>query len=186
MPKKLTGNSAFIYNDGGSLIVVAKIGEHDSQRDIIEVADISALEIDTVYDVLIPTTPSPYTCRGKVSKNGSTKRIQLFKIKETENRRDVRYSVNFPADIENLIYEGQTYSMHRSVEVKLKNLSKNGIRFKSKYNALMTGDRFNLRLRIGDETDKLLTAHVVYRADMDRLSSEYGCRLISNAEVSYG
>jgi hypothetical protein len=171
------------YDNNGELVATAKIWSHDDVENIIEVQNLPELELEKIYDLLIPTSPVPYTCSGRVIKRANSKYILLTRVKETENRRDIRFKVDLPGVIEHLIYDGIHYPMLNSLEVRLNNLSKGGVRFKAIYNTLSNGDMFSIRIKMGGESEKLLMALVVYRADTDNYLSVYGCRFLTKGEI---
>jgi hypothetical protein len=179
MKNNLSGCSALIYDDAGSLLATTRIWEHNLKNDTLRISDIPEVEAGCVYDLLIPASPTPYTCKGKITKLSFNKYIHLFRVKQAENRLETRYSVDFTAEIEALIYDGVIYSLHKAIDVNVKNLSKSGIRIATQPNILLSDSRFCLRLKIGEDTDKTLMARVVNNLITDENTYEFGCRLIS-------
>ena len=183
MAKKLTGYTAMIYNEAGEELAESKIWGHNPEDNSIELSEVPGLEEEIIYDLLIPMAPMPYICKGKIQIRNGIKHMRLFKVKDSDNRKEPRFSVNVAAEIEFLIYDNQSYPTHHPVEVYLKNLSKNGLCFRAVKNTLSVGDSISMRLALNEKSNKLLTALVVHRKDVDDYVSEYGCRLMKKGKV---
>jgi hypothetical protein len=177
MTRNFTGCTVLIYDESGKQLAATKIWEHETKENAIGIEDFPQLIPDEKYDLFILAYPSPYTCKGKVTVRGFTKYILLFKGKNSEYRKQTRYPVDYEAEITGMIYDDVPYEMLAPVKIRLVNISKGGIRFKGKYNILMTGDYFRFCMRI-DNTDKLLVARVVRRVDHGKNESEYSCQLV--------
>jgi hypothetical protein len=181
MAKNFDRCSVLIYNDDGSQLASAVILKHDASYNSIEISDIPELALDGQYDLFILSSPFPYTCRGKVMRSMTGKTIQLYKGKETENRKEKRYQVELQADIECLIYDHVAYKMLKKVPVSITNISKGGLCVKSTPNTMLVGDRFRIRIKI-DKNTKLLDAHVINQRGYDTGLSDFGCRLVNKED----
>jgi hypothetical protein len=127
--------------------------------------------------LLILTSTTPYSYIGVASKRGIDREIRLFEEKEAENREEVRFKTNLSSNIESLVYDDKRHPLHTPVEVKIVNISKNGIRISAKDNTLINDARFQIKIKIG-ENDKLLTGRVMNVKNVPPDECEYGCRLV--------
>jgi hypothetical protein len=176
MHKDFVNCNALIYDDAGEQLANALIIEYDRAANSIVVLDMfSSITVKTC-DVLIPMAPKPFTYRGQIQGKGDRKIIRLSQEKTRDNRKDPRYKVDLPASIEGLIYDSKLYTMQSSIEVRLLDISKDGMKFRSVFNALAVGLVFQIRLKIGGN-DKVLTARVVFGKDSPP-NSEYGCHMV--------
>jgi hypothetical protein len=176
-----TGCSILIYDTNGEHLINTKIIRYD--RDILRimVEEPPVLRVGAGCKLLILTDPSPCEYQGRITKEGMNLFIAMYQGQEMEKRASQRYSVSFPAQIENLVCDGRAYPLHTPVEVGLMNISKSGIRFRAPNNTLMDGDRFQMRMKIG-EGDKLLIADAIHHVDRDTGESEYGCKFLVGSE----
>lgn len=176
MKRNFIGCAAYVYNTEGTLLTDVKIYDHDNEANIIKVSNSLVLSANLQCELLILSSPSPFSYYGLVRSTGSDTTITLFKGKEMENRRNARYTLCCKAKISKYICDGKAYRLHTPIAVDLMNISTNGIRIRARYNTLSADDLFNLQLKMG-EREKVLTAKVVNLKDNERENSEYGCAL---------
>ena len=177
-----TGCSVFFYDDAGNNLGNTTVIDYNKKALRIEVPYTPpSLTVGSSCKLLILSSPSPCEYQGRVAKEGAKKIIALFFGHEKENRRSVRYKVNIPALIENMIYDNRAYPLHTPLEIELVNISQSGMRFRAPFTALSDDDRFQIRLRI-NKSEKLLIADVVYHIDKGTETSEYGCRFLIGSE----
>ena len=173
-----TDCSILIYDQAGNHLGSTVIKYYDKVSLRIEVQALPPnLGVSDFCKVLILSTPSPCEYQGRINKEGARKTIAMFQGHEKESRAAARYKVNYPAMIENLVYEGRAYPLLTPLEVGLINISQSGVRFSAPNNSLSEDDKFQMRMKIS-ESDKLLIAEVVNHKDNEMTASEYGCRFL--------
>ena len=173
-----TGCTVLIYDTEGNHLESTVIKEYDKVALRIEVQKMPAvLSTGASCKVLILTAPSPCEYHGRVISDARRSAIALYQGHEKENRSAVRYRMNAPALIDNLICDGRAYPLFSPLEVCIVNISKSGVRFKAPNYSFIDGDRFQMRMKIS-ENDKLLIAVVVNQKDVDNQTSEYGCQFL--------
>ena len=183
MRKDYVSCRTLIYDEDGEFLTNAKILDHDSNENTIKVQNLPALDSRKKCELIILTAPKPYSYKGTIHKTSinkadSGKLIRLYKEKEAENRREPRYSTNILTRIEALIFDSTVYKMHTAIAVQLINISKGGLRLRSKYNALAIGNRFPVKVKIGD-SNTMLMAEVTNITDSETDYSEFGCYFVS-------
>ena len=171
-----------IYDEDGAILANVKILDHDSNENTIKVQNLPALDGRKKCELLVLTAPKPYTYKGtihktSVNKSDSGRLIRLYQEQEAENRKEPRYSINMQTNIEGLIFDDTVYDMHTPLAVELINISKSGMRLRSKYNALAIGNRFHVNVRISG-SDTMLTAEVTNITDSKTDYSEFGCYFV--------
>jgi len=177
-----TGCSVLVYDPEGNHLINTRVTYHDKRTLQIMLQENPArLEPGSICRLLIMTSPSPCEYMGRVTMVSLKKMIALYHGSEKESRRASRYEVSFSAVIENLIHEGKAYPLHTPLTVRLINVSKSGVRFRAPALALIDGDRFQMRMKIG-EGDKLLIAEAVNHTDNDDGTTEYGCKFLAGKE----
>jgi len=177
-----TGCSVLIYDMQGNNLIDTRVTYYDKQSLRIMVKESPPyLKVGDTCKLLILSSPCPCEFMGRIKKETQTNYIALYQGKEKEERGATRYKVSYPAVIENLVYDGKAYPLHKSLEVALINVSKSGTRFRAPCSALLDCDRFQMRMKIGGD-DKLLIADVVNHTDKDDGTSEYGCKFLVGSE----
>jgi len=176
-----TGYTVLIYSPDGDFLCEGVISSYDKKMQWIELRNTfpPSLNKDDICPLLIMTSPSPCEYKGRVVKDGWKYVFAIFKGKEKESRRMARYKVSFPATIEGLIIDGDTFPLYENLTVNIVNISRTGLRFSAPINSLLVGDKFLLRMSAVDN-DRLYTAVVVNSINKDSEVSEYGCRLVAN------
>ena len=185
--KALSGNYAgstvLIYDASGQHLASTVVSSHDKTSMRVRVQEIPpGLVIGDACTLLFLTSPAPCEYQGRIASEGTGSFIALYRGRVRENRGSVRYNVNSPAVIENLICDGKAYPLHTPLSIELINISKSGVRFRAQNNALSDGDRFQMRLKFSN-SDKLLIADAIHHADVDQKTSEYGCSFLIGSEV---
>jgi len=177
-----TGCSVLIYDEEGNHLINTRVTYHDKKTLQIMVEEYPPrLDHGGICRLLVLTSPSPCEYMGRITKVNLKQTIALYHGSEKESRGAARYEVNFPAAIENLVLDRKAYPLHTPLKVWLINVSKSGMRFRAPYNALMDGDMFQMRMKIGDG-DKLLIAEAVNHVDNDDGTSEYGCKFLAGTD----
>jgi len=171
-----------IYDEDGEFLANAKILVYDSNENTIKVQNLPALDGRKKCELVILTAPKPFSYKGtihktSINKSDSGKLIRLYRGQETENRHEPRYSTNILTRIEALIFDNTIYKLHTALAVQMINISKGGMRLRSKYNALAIGNRFPIKVKIGD-SDTLLMAEVTNITDSETDYSEFGCHFV--------
>jgi len=172
-----------IYDEvDGEFLANAKILVYDSNENSIKVQNLPALDGKKKCELVILTAPKPYSYKGtihktSINKSDSGRLIRLYRGQETENRREPRYSTNILTRIEALIFDSAVYKLHTALAVQMINISKGGLRLRSKYNALAIGNRFPINVKIGD-SETMLTAEVTNITDSETDYSEFGCHFV--------
>lgn len=173
-----TGCSILIHDEGGNHLCSTVVTSFDKSTLRIEVEETPKNLINGAFcRLLILSSPAPYEYHGRVIKEGTRIAIAMYKGQEKENRGAARYEVNLTARIEHLICDGRAYPLHTPLEVRVLNISKSGVRFRTPFYALSDGDRFNMRMKISDN-EKLLIASVTNHSDHESKTSEYGCSFL--------
>jgi len=171
-----------IYDEDRALLANVKILDYDSNENTIKVQNLPTLDSRKKCELVILTAPKPFSYKGtihktSINKSDSGKLIRLYQGREEENRREPRYSTNILTRIEALIFDGIIYKLHTALAVQLINISKGGMRLRSKYNALAIGNRFPIIVKIGD-SETMLTAEVTNITDSETDYSEFGCHFV--------
>jgi len=176
------GSAILIYDTDGNHLGSTLVTSHDKMSMRIEVQDVPpALSVGNECALLILTSPAPCEYQGRLIVEGPKKIIAMYRGRVRENRGAVRYKVNTPAVIENLIFDGKPYRLHTPFNVKLMNISQSGVRFRAQSYALSDGDRFQMRLKISG-SEKLLIADTIHHIDLDGATAEYGCQFLIGSE----
>ena len=176
------GCAVMLYDASGNCQVSTIVTNYDKKSLRLEVRDIpQALKTGDNCRLLILTSPSPCEYQGRVIKDGQHRIIAMYMGKEYENREDVRYNINSPAFIDNMICDGKAYQLHTPYKIKLINISKSGARFSAPNNTLFDGDIFQMRMKIS-RCNKILIAEIANHLDRNDEISEYGCRLLVSSE----
>jgi hypothetical protein len=174
--KDFTKCNVLIYDEDGNPLVNARIWEHNDRENYIVVQDWPELKGVDRCRLLIMATPSPYSYMGVIRKKGLDKLINLFEEQVAENRKEQRFKTDLEGGIESLYYDGKAYPLHTKTEVRIVNISKNGMRLTAKENTFGMNDQFSVFVKIG-ENDKLLLGKVVNVRDTPP-DAEYGCLLV--------
>jgi hypothetical protein len=170
--------NVLIYDNNGQLLTNAKIWEHNISQNYITVKERLSLVGTVQCNLLILTAPAPYSYKGTIVIHDSTAFIKLSDEHIKENRKETRYKTNLLGTIESLIYDGKSYPLLTALETQILDISRNGLRIFAKNNTLNEGDRFIIKLKLG-ENDKLLTGMAVNSKPVSQDDIEYGCRLVS-------
>jgi len=174
--------AVLIYDEAGNQLGSTIVTYYNKDALLIEVEELPpVIENDGRCKLLILSSPSPCEYQGRIVSEGAKKVIAIYHGVEKESRMAVRYKVNYPASIENLICVGKAYPLLTPLEVGLINISKSGMRFRAPNNSLAIGDMFQIRIKIGDNS-KILIADVVNYSDKSSGTSEYGCRFLIGSD----
>ena len=177
-----TGCSVLIYDTQGNHLINTRVTHHDRKALRISIKESpDCLKLGDAYRLLVMSSPAPCEYMGRITKETQKQFFALYHGHEKEGRGAVRYKVNFPAMIENLIVEGKAYPLHTSLEIELINISKSGIRFRAPRLSLPDEARFQMRMKIGDG-EKLLIADMVNYMDKDDGTTDYGCKFLIGSE----
>jgi len=177
-----TGCSVLLYDTEGNHLINTKVIYHDKKALHVMLQEYPpSLEAGDSCRLLILTTPSPCEYMGRFIKIDLQPMIALYRGAEKEQRGATRYQVNSQALIENMIFDRKAYPLFAPLKVILINISKSGVRFRAPNYAMLDGDKFQMRMKIG-EGDKLLIAEAVDHIDKDDGTSEYGCKFLAGKE----
>jgi len=173
------GNTVLIYTPEGEELRQTVISAHDKTLQQIEVRNgvPQSLDIGDVCPILIMTQPTPIEFQARVAKSGTERVFVLFKGKTKEDRQHTRYKVNFPARLDSFISDGQTFPLHKPLEIRVIDISRSGIRFAAPTNSLMKGDKFSIVLNF-DGGEKTFVGTVKNLRDRNGVLAEYGCKLM--------
>lgn len=178
MHKDFTKCNVLIYDEKDNLLCNVKIWEHNVLENYIVVQDWPELAGVDQCKLLILTAPAPFSYIGAIRKYNLDRQIKLFEEHMEENRQEIRYKTDLPGNIEGLVYDGKSFPLHTKLEVRILNISKSGMRILAKENTLNADDRFQIKVKIG-ENDKLLTCKTVNSRSTTGGFIEHGCRLVS-------
>ena len=178
----IIGSPVMLYDEEGNKLAASEITGFNRTEMRIEVANVPAsIKPGDVCDILIICPPTPWEYKGRVLSSGFKRReLALFKGKTREARAAQRYKVDFPAGIESLISDGQSFKMHTPVTVKVVNISKTGFRFAASHNTLAFGDIFQMRMKLSADNEKQLEAEVMNTSIRDDSTAEFGCRFLAD------
>ena len=166
--------TAIVYNDKGGLLANTKVVMHDVQNNLVELQGLPDFTGDKRCTLLIFSTPSPFFYNGTMYMDGRSKLVKLYNEKKADKRKEPRFNIDLPAKIENLIYDGIKYPLHTPLDIRLVDISKNGMRFRSVFNALSKGDIFQMRMG-NASSDIILIARIINRTDVTPENSEFRC-----------
>ena len=176
----IVGSPVIIYDSDGNTLATSEVLSFNKTEMRIVVSSVpDTIKTGDVCDILIICPPIPWVYKGRVLGTGFKRELALFHGKTKESRGAQRFKVEFPADIELFVCEGQTYKMHSPVVVKVVNISRTGFRFVANHNTMLHGDIFHIRMKISSENEKHLEAEVVNTKISENLVTEFGCRFLS-------
>lgn len=133
------------------------------------------------YKVRILAPGSPVEFLGTAKIRGQfPATIFLYRGKAAEGRQHPRFAIHSTAVLESMVIHNRAYALHTPFPVKAVNISKNGIRISTAYNALTPGDCVEMGMTIGGRREKLL-ARVMNFFNYSQQKSEYGCRLLARS-----
>lgn len=180
MSHKFVGCTAFIYDTDGVLLTNANIRKHNSYENYIIISKCPELYTGMRCELIILSEPAPYAYSGVVREDAADNSIMiitLFKGRVKESRSAKRYKLTGSAEITGFIDDdNKKNDLRNPIEVNLINISARGVRFSSRTNTLPISDRFDLKLKIGNN-DKILATKVIdiRASDSEKDSTEYGC-----------
>jgi hypothetical protein len=179
MLKDFNKCNVLIYDENDKLLVNARIYEHDARENYIVIQDWPELSNVEKCKLLILTSPAPYSYHGVIHRHRADRLIRLYEEVVRDSRGETRYKTDLPAKIEYLIYDGKAHPLHTKLNVKVVNISKNGLRIHGKDNVFNIDDHFTLSISMADN-EKHLTGKVMNKREVPPDESEYGCRLVSS------
>ena len=164
------------------LIATVKILSYDREENSIEVQSEPILDMVKKCELIILTDPLPYAYKGTIhkpviNKSDSSKLIRLYQENRKENRSETRYKISLSTSADSLIFKGEPYNLHTPLDVQVVDISKSGLRLRSKLNAFADGNSFHIQLKIGGTHTKMLV-EVINTIDYAPYYSEYGCRFV--------
>ena len=98
MDKQFNGCVVHVYNPDGSTVAQVKVLSHDALTDTIDVTQALDLVDNTLYNLLILTSTSPYAVTGVIEQRLEQTLIKLAKGEMREQRADIRYSLTGEAE----------------------------------------------------------------------------------------
>ena len=179
-----TDCNVLIYDVRGKLLVQTIVREHDKKSMYIKVDKKPDINVHEHMKLLIMSSPVPSEFFGRFIRIGREREIALFQGKEREMRQASRYQVELPAQIEGHIEAGAMNPITPPLEVKLINISTNGLRFSSSTMEFRDGQLIQMRLKIGDN-DQKMSIQVVHRKRVnDAKLIEFGCRIVNVEQLN--
>jgi hypothetical protein len=174
----LVGCPVHIYDSAGKLLLSSKITDHDRKNERVEIeGSVPGAKKGDVCRLYVATPPAPCEYTGRVFISGYESTIfAIYARKEKETREHERYPVKTKAVIESMVYAGKSYALHTPAEVLILNISKGGVKVRAPLGAMAIGNKFEIRLKIGERYE-LLLAEVMNAFDSENNSTDYGCRL---------
>lgn len=170
-----TGCKIYIYDEDGNNLCCTQVTYYNRSVLRIEVEEPpSSLDAGDPCKLLIMTTPVPCEYRGRIIRIGKRKPIAMYHGRECEKRAEPRHKVVLPAHIDNYVCDGGIYPLHTMLPVKMINLSKSGVRFRTPHYALNIGDRFVMRISIKDKS-RMVLAEVKNQLHSGTNFTDYGC-----------
>jgi hypothetical protein len=179
--QELVGSPVHIYDEKNNLLMSSRITDHDKKNERIDIdGPKPGAKKGDVCRIYIATPPTPCEYMARVFLMGySSTTFALYKRQEKEIREHTRYPVKTTAMIERMVYGGQSYALHTPAEVLILNISKGGVKVRAAYNAMAVGNKFEIRLKIGQRYEVLL-AEVMNAFDIEKINTDYGCRLCAD------
>jgi len=188
--KDFTSCNALIYDEDGQLLATVKILAYDRDENSIEIESEPILDMVKKCDLIILTDPLPYAYKGTIhkpipSKADSSKLIRLYQENRKENRSEARYKINLSTSADSLIFTGEAYHLHTPLDVQVIDISKSGLRLRSKLNAFADGNSFHIQLTVGGSDTRMLV-EVINSTDFAPYYSEYGCLFVGKDNELHG
>ena len=176
MSFSFVGCAIYINDESGKKIAASTVTAHNRYNSVIDIKYVPELADQGRYNLLILTSPSPYTYSCIAEVKSRDIKLKLFRGEKKEQRSATRYAVNGTVSIIAYLDEGKVFKLHSPLSAVLVNISQGGLRLRMKPNSLSIGDTISLYIMAG-EAPKVLTAMVVNLKDNDD-NSEYGCKLL--------
>jgi len=188
--KDFTSCNALIYDEDGQLLATVKILAYDRIENSIEIQGEPILDMVKKCDLIILTDPLPYAYKGTIhkpvlNKADSCKLIRLYQENRKENRSEARYRINLTTNADSLIFKGEAYHLHTPLDVQVIDISKSGLRIRSKLYAFADGNSFHVQLQIGGSDTRMLV-EIINTTDFAPYYSEYGCRFVGKDNKLHG
>lgn len=176
---KYIGRPALVYDANGQYIKKCVITHFDAKNYRLQLRSgvPRSMETDEIGTLLILIEPAPHEYKSRIVEYNSERLFLIFRGRVKENRKINRYKVDFDAHIISLLRDNKVYPLHTTVAVKVINISRNGLRLRTKANTLREGDRVHVKVRM-EESEKILTAMVVNELDAGSDTAEYGCSMV--------
>ena len=182
--KNFTFCRADISDQYGEFLANVKIWEHDAKEGFIEVQPSPALTSGILCNVVIRTTPKPWTYKGRIHEVHGRTIILIINEDGTESRYSLRYKANMKARIEGLICEETVYPLHTDIEVEVENISRGGLRLHTRKNTFCIGDKLLARLDNNwPGENPLLILEIINDKEISPEYLTYGCRFVFNDEI---
>ena len=173
-----TGCSVLLYDTKNNHLGSAIIKEHDRGEQYIRLNKLpTVLNANDNCKVFVLSSPIPCEFSGKLRKIGGSLIIAMFQGNEVENRSAMRHPIKTTASISALIIDDQVHFPQNPINVKLINISTNGVRFRAPFYTLNNGDIFKMHLVISN-SKRVITAEVVNSVDQGTTHTDYGCRFM--------
>lgn len=165
----------------GELIADTQIVECDSKRNIIRVpaASVSVKE-ELRVDVLVFAQTGLQEFNGVLRGSSMLDSVEvaLSRGREKENRGSKRFPVHVEGVVEGICYRGQVVKLNRPIWLQTRNISRNGVLFRSYPGCFEIGSQLQLVLELRGNKFRSLY-EVVRRQNGNEQFEEYGCRIIS-------
>jgi len=187
MLKDFTGSTTNIYDSKNNFLFETTVKKHDKNENYISLANFpDELITKDTCKVVILTSPAPLVYKGMFRKGPYEDTIiTLFKGETACNRVEPRYDVNLNAEVEFVRKrrsKGEDLSESK-VTAKAVNISKHGIRLRSKPHNLAIGDKIKIQiLGQNDKKEVVMTADVLNQFDNPPEYTEVGCQFVTVEE----
>jgi hypothetical protein len=177
----LVGCPVHVYDSAGKLLQSSKITDHDRKNERVDIeGSVPGAKKGDICRLYIATPPAPCEYSGRVFMPGyASTTFAIYGRKEKDTREHTRYPVKTTAVIESMVYAGKSYALHTPAEVLILNISKGGAKVRAPRGAMAVGNKFEIRLKIGERYE-LLLAEVMNAMDANGAGTDYGCRLCAD------
>ena len=175
--------TAIFYDLEGNNIGKALIIEHDRHdMSILVNDDLGDDKQGTRISVLIVHNDGVSEYNGIVrGMRRNAREISLFNRRQRGGREAVRYTVNMPAVIENLVEDSVRKPLSGPLHILVVNISTSGMLFKSKPGFFSMGSKLEVILNLGDK-ENLLFGEIIRETPNLDFTCDFGYKFIASAE----
>ncbi len=168
--------------DDGQIVADTRILRYDWEKSAFYISAASLTERKSMHvTALVFGADNLYEFEGSIrgSVIGNEMAIYAGKQHAKEDRKKQRYAVATKGVVTGLYFSGQTVHLHRPMVLETVNISSNGILIRMDSGSFEKGARFQMVIPVeGKRLD--FTCEVVRMQNDDRLTEEYGCRIIGS------
>ena len=161
-------------------IADTKVIRFDSKTNSIYIAADSLIEIKN-YNIsaFIFAKDCLYNFYGTIKNVPVDNEIEVILVKrnDKENREKTRYPIALEGNIDGITFEGIMVKLRKTINIKIINMSANGILLKADFGCFVIGDCFSLNLKLEDSDIQLNCKVIRIQKNSSMLTEEYGCRI---------